>query len=258
MSQWTEILSHVVTGGVAVSLGGSGSVFDSITFLGFRADGTTVNTSTVTVAPLVPISGVSSVTVAPGMSTTLLAPAGTTLTAAQFTVVSATALDGVVADFFSESALDWNMIESKVEEACELLVRTIPSIVADCTISRGFDVDTKTPNSVICICDSANNRDLGQNPVGNYDCKVKVRVTSQADSATDLTTTQALAAHWRRVARVRDAFLDENAPRLLSSSVALFYAFNSVREISTSSRTEDRHYVSELEFTVTCVGSRLV
>ena len=230
-------------------------MFDSITFFGFRADGVTLNTSTVTVAPLIPITGVSSVTVSPGMSTTLLAPTGTTLTAAQFTVVSATALDGVVADFFSEVAIDWNMIESKVEQASELLVRSIPSIVADCTISRGFDTYTKTPNSIICICHTATNRDLGQNPVGNYDCKIMVRVTSQADSTDTATISAQLTKHWKRVARVRDMFLDENAPRFMGVSVALLFEFDSVREVSTVSRVEDRHYVSDLEFVVLCLGS---
>lgn len=255
MSLWTDINSHLVTGSVPVVLGSAGAVFDSISFQGVRVDGATSNTSTVTVSPITPISGVAAVTVLAGLTGTLIAPTGTTLTAAQFEVNSATSLDGVVASYYRESTVDWNLLESKVEEACELLVRTIPSVVGDCTISRGLDVDTKTANSVICSCSSATIRGLGQKPFGNYDCKVRVKITSQSDDTSTVTLAEKLVKHWQRVSRVRDAFLDEYAITFLTRSVALFYVFDSVRDFDSTTVTDERSYVTELGFTLLCVGS---
>ena len=255
MSLFTEILKHLVTGSVPVTLGTSGDVFDSITFMGFRADGTTANTSTVTVSPITPISGVSAVTVLSGATTTLIAPVGTTLTAAQFQVDSATALDGVVANYFTESGVDWNEIERKVEEAGELLIRTIPSLTQECTITRGLDSDTKGENTITCVCSSAAIRPIAQRPVGNYDCKLKAVIRSQCDLNTSRTQAQQLTKHWNRLARVRDVFLDETAISLLSNSVASFYVFDSIREVSCTTSIDDRSYVSEVEFTVFAIGS---
>lgn len=257
-SIFTSISKHLVTGNVPVTLGAAGDVFDSITFYGVKVDGSTNNAGNVTVGPINPISGVSAVTVAPGELETLLAPAGTTLTASQFEVSGANALDGVVARYFSAATVGWNKLESKIEEAAELLCRTVPKLVAECTISRGIDTDTRTANCIICMCDSAQIRPISQVPVGNYDCKLTIKVVSQADAYTGASSSfDPMAKHWERVAYVRDLFTDELAPTLLSQFVADLYLFEATRDVDARTTVEDRSYITELTMTVYAVGSDL-
>ena len=256
-SLFTEITKHLVTGNVAVTLGAAGDVFDSITFYGAKADGTD-NAGSVTVSPIAPITGVSSVTIAAGESETLLAPAGTTLTASQFEVNGANALDGVIANYFSAAAVGWTRIESKVEEAVESLMRTAPKLVAECTISRGIDTDTGTANRVVCMCDSAQLRPISQIPVGNYDCKVTVRVVSQADPYTGASSSfDPMDKHWERVAYVRDLLIDESAAVLMSRFVDEFYVYQSERDIAAQTMVDDRSFVTELTMTILACGSDL-
>lgn len=245
-SLFTEITKHLVTGNVPVTLGAAGDVFDSITFYGVKAD-ETVNAGNVTVGPITPITGVSVVTIAPGESETLLAPAGTTLTASQFEVNGANALDGVIANYFRTSTVGWTRIESKVEEAVESLMRTAPKLVAECTISRGIDTDTGTANRVVCMCDSAAIRPISQIQVGNYDCKVTLRIISQADSYTGASSSfDPMDKHWERVAYARDLLIDESTPKLLSRFVSDFYVFQSARDVDARTSVDDRSFVTEL------------
>lgn len=258
MSLFTSILKHLVTGNTPVTLGSSGDVFDSITFYGAKADGAS-NAGNVTVSPINPISGVSSVTITPGTTQTLLAPAGTTLTADQFQVNGANALDGVLASYFSAGSVTWNKIESKVEQAAELLMRTVPKLVAECAISRGVDTDTRTnPNAIICECSTATARPISQIPVGNYDCRLTVRVISQADAYTgDSSSFDPMAKHWERVAYVRDLLIDDLTPTLLSRFVADFFVLDAVRDADARTTVDDRSFVTELSVMLYAVGADL-
>lgn len=256
-SLFSTLAKHLVTGNVAVTLGTSGDIFDSITFYGAKANGAD-NTGNVTISPITPITGVSAVTIAPGESETLLAPAGTTLTASQFELNGANSADGVLCLFFDASTTSWNLLESKVEEASEALVRTVPHLVAECSITRGFDTDTQSPNRISCHCESATIRELSSPSIGNYDCKLTVRITSQADAYTGASSSfDPLAKHWERVAYVRDLFTDELTCQALSRFVDDFEVIDASRGIDARNFVEDRTFVTEFSVMLVAVGQNL-
>jgi hypothetical protein len=254
MSLFSTLTKYLSAPNTPVTLGTSGQEFDSITFRGFKADGT-ANVGSVTVAPISPISGIGTTTVPAGGTATLLTPVGTTVLASQFQLNGANADDGVSAVFFVESSVTWTSLESKVEEAFETIIRTIPSLVASCAIARGIDSETLTPNSVLAICRTITARPIAQEFVGNYDCQVTLRVTTQADASASLTQAQQAAKHWDRVARVRDVALDDSSLAILSAAVSSFTVLESARDVSASTSIEERHFVTDINFTITAVGS---
>jgi hypothetical protein len=254
MSLFSTLTKYLAAPNTPVTLGTSGQEFDSITFRGFKADGT-ANTGSVTVAPISPITGIGTTTVPAGGIATLIAPTGTTVLASQFQLDGANAGDGVSASFFVESSVVWTGLEAKVEEAFEALIRTVPSLVASCAIARGIDSETLTANSIIATCKNITARPVAQEFVGNYDCLVRLVVTTQADSSASLTQAQQATKHWDRVARVRDVATDDESLATLSAAVARFTVLESVRDLSTSTMIEDRHFTTEIAFTILAVGS---
>lgn len=237
-----------VAADIPTALGPDTLIFNSIILTGQPSDG--VSNVTDVFVDLSAIGG-GKIHLGAGLSVTITAPLNSFYNASQFYITSVSAGDGVLAFWTKAEWKTFNSVETKLERAAVALVKTISTTIDDCSVTSGLSDEQLDTDSIHFFAEGG--PELVKNSaLWNLHCMLKVRTRAKSENGLEL--------HRARTAYVRDLFMDSQLVYLLASQEQnLFCQPESVvnRSIRSSIDSDSKHYVSTLEFDISCAGNQL-
>ena len=231
--------------GTAEVLGAATVRFNSAVFLAQKAKGTP-NSQRVFLD-----YGNGSSTIFPGAAETFTAPRESYVTAADFSLRTQIAGDGILCLYSLVSNKTFSDIEMTLEQVMVQYLLTIAATLDDCSFTTGISPEERTADNINVHVTSATERTIGTRVC---DCEVTIQVRSQVGKIDE---DNRYERHRLRTSYVRDMILADEAPDILASLQHKLHVYNPLRDVVCSNNIEDRTWVSDITFTITVSNTGL-
>jgi hypothetical protein len=230
---------------VSTPLGAESIRFNTAIFLAQKSK-TTPNTQRVFLD-----YGNGSSPIFPGAAEMFTAPHQSYVTAADFSLRTQAAGDGILCLYSLISDKTFSDIELTLEQAIVQYLRTIAATLDDCSFTTGISPEERTADNINVHVTSATERTIGTRVC---DCEVTVQVRSQVGKVDE---NNRYERHRLRTSYVRDMILADETPDILASLQHKLHVYDPLRDVVCSNNIEDRTWVSEITFTITVSNTGL-